>query len=115
MNHLGVNLGRTPEEILSKLENRHYQLSDIENNSSCCASDQRYAHDVKQIDENSPARFNADPSRLFEASGSAGKICVFAVRLDTFEKIPSQVFYVGTNTQQDLTAIRRFLLKDLPR
>ena len=115
VNHLGVNLGRTPEEILSKLENRHYQLSDIENNSSCCASDQRYAHDVKQIDENSPARFNADPSRLFEASGSAGKICVFAVRLDTFEKIPSQVFYVGTNTQQDLTAIRRFLLKDLPR
>lgn len=115
VNHLGVNLGNTPEEILSRLENRQYQWSDIENNSSCCASDQRYAHDVKQIDENSPARFNADPSRLFEASGSAGKICVFAVRLDTFEKIPSQVFYVGTNTQQDLTAIRRFLLKDLPR
>ena len=115
VNHLGVNLGETPEQILTALENKNYQSHDIVNNSSCCASDQRYSHDVKQVDENTPARFNADPSRLFEASGSAGKVCVFAVRLDTFEKIPSQVFYVGTNSQDDLTKIRRFLLKDLPR
>ncbi|MFW1852980.1 D-lactate dehydrogenase [Acinetobacter guillouiae] len=115
VNHLGVNLGDTPEEILTKLENNNYQLNDVINNASCCASDHRYAHDVKQVDENTPARFNADPSRLFEASGSAGKVCVFAVRLDTFEKIPSQVFYVGTNSHDDLTEIRRFLLKDLPR
>ncbi|WP_089603551.1 D-lactate dehydrogenase [Acinetobacter piscicola] len=115
VNHLGVNLGVTPEEILTKLENKNYQANDVINNSECCASDHRYAHDVKQVDENTPARFNADPSRLFEASGSAGKVCVFAVRLDTFEKIPSQVFYVGTNSHDDLTEIRRFLLKDLPR
>lgn len=115
INHLGVNLGNTPEEILSRLQNQQYQMGDVQHNPSCCASDQRYAHDVKQVDEATPARFNADPSRLFEASGSAGKICVFAVRLDTFEKIPSQVFYVGTNTQDDLTEIRRFLLTDLPR
>lgn len=115
VNHLGIQLGSTPEEILSNLENQQYQLTDIENDQHCCASDHRYAHDVTQVDENTPARFNADPSRLYEASGSAGKVCVFAVRLDTFEKIPSQVFYVGTNTQQDLTAIRRFLLTDLPR
>ncbi|OAL81405.1 D-lactate dehydrogenase [Acinetobacter sp. SFB] len=115
VNHLGVNLGSTPEEILSKLENQQYQIDDIQHDSNCCASDQHYAHDVTQVDENTPARFNADPSRLFEASGSAGKVCVFAVRLDTFEKIPSQVLYVGTNTQQDLTAIRRFLLTDLAR
>ena len=115
VNHLGVNLGDTAEDILNTLENKNYQLGDIINNSNCCASDQRYSHDVKQIDEATPARFNADPSRLFEASGSAGKVCVFAVRLDTFEKIPSQVFYVGTNSHDDLTEIRRFLLKDLPR
>lgn len=115
VNHLGVNLGDTPEQILTRLENKQYQLDDIINNASCCASDHRYAHDVKQVDENTPARFNADPSRLFEASGSAGKVCVFAVRLDTFEKIPSQVFYVGTNSHDDLTEIRRFLLTDLPR
>lgn len=115
INHLGIQLGSTPEEILSRLENQQYQLTDIENDQHCCASDHRYAHDVTQVDENTPARFNADPSRLYEASGSAGKVCVFAVRLDTFEKIPSQVFYVGTNTQQDLTAIRRFLLTGLAR
>ena len=115
VNHLGVDLGETPEEILTKLQNQYYQIDDIQHDANCCASDQRYAHDVKQVDENTPARFNADATRLFEASGSAGKVCVFAVRLDTFEKIPSQVFYVGTNSQDDLTEIRRFLLKDLPR
>ncbi|MEK5794201.1 D-lactate dehydrogenase, partial [Acinetobacter nosocomialis] len=88
---------------------------DIENERQCCASDHRYIKDVAKVDENTPARFNADPSRLFEASGSAGKVCVFAVRLDTFERISSQVFYVGSNHQEDLTKIRRFLLKDLPR
>lgn len=115
VNHLGVNLGETPEQILKNLEQQHYQNQDIRNESHCCASDHRYVKDVAQVDENTPARFNADPSRLYEASGSAGKVCVFAVRLDTFEKIPSQVFYVGSNSHDDLTEIRRFLLKDLPR
>ena len=115
VNHLGVNLGHSSEEILSNLEQQKYQIADIENESQCCASDHRYIKDVAKIDENTPARFNADPSRLFEASGSAGKVCVFAVRLDTFERISSQVFYVGSNHQEDLTKIRRFLLKDLPR
>lgn len=114
VNHLGVNLGHSSEEILSNLEQQKYQIADIENESQCCASDHHYIKDVAKIDENTPARFNADPSRLFEASGSAGKVCVFAVRLDTFERISSQVFYVGSNHQEDLTRIRRFLLKDLP-
>ena len=115
VNHLAVNLGDTPEQILNNLEKQQYQTTDIRNESHCCASDHRYVKDVAQVDENTPARFNADPSRLYEASGSAGKVCVFAVRLDTFEKIPSQVFYVGSNSHDDLTEIRRFLLKDLPR
>ncbi|MEB3754210.1 D-lactate dehydrogenase [Acinetobacter sp. MD2(2019)] len=115
INHLGIELGENPEEILQRLQAGQYQALDIQNNANCCASDHRYAHDVRQVDEHSPARFNADPSRLFEASGSAGKVCVFAVRLDTFEKIPSQVFYVGSNSIDDLTAIRRYLLTDLPR
>lgn len=115
VNHLGVNLGQTPEEILTRLQQNQYQSVDVENSEHRCASDHHYAHDVCQVDEATPARFNADPSRLFEASGSAGKVCVFAVRLDTFEKIKSQVFYVGSNSIHDLTAIRRFLLQDLPR
>ncbi|MCP5645178.1 D-lactate dehydrogenase, partial [Klebsiella pneumoniae] len=32
VNHLGVNLGQTPEEILSNLENKNYQIKDIINN-----------------------------------------------------------------------------------
>ena len=35
---------------------------------------------------------------MFEASGSAGKIVVFAVRLDTFPSSNSkQVYFIGTN------------------
>ncbi|NOL50016.1 D-lactate dehydrogenase [Pelistega europaea] len=115
VNHLGIALGDTPEEILSRLASGQYTVADIDNSGERKASDNRYAHDVKQVDENTPARFNNDPSRLFEASGSAGKVSIFAVRLDTFEKVASEVFYIGSNTQDDLTAIRRYLLRELPR
>ena len=52
-------------------------------------------------------------------SGCAGKIAVFAVRLDTYP-IPKsqQVFYVGTNTPYILSKIRRHVLskfKNLPK
>ncbi|MBK0064258.1 MULTISPECIES: D-lactate dehydrogenase [unclassified Acinetobacter] len=114
INHLGIDLGQTPEEILSRLQQQRYQASDIQDDTTRQASDQRYAHDVTQVDADSPARFNADPSRLFEASGSAGKVCVFAVRLDTYEKVASDVFYIGSNDANDLTAIRRYLLTALP-
>ncbi|KAA8734422.1 D-lactate dehydrogenase [Acinetobacter qingfengensis] len=114
VNHLGVHLGTTPEEILTRLQQAQYQSADIFDDPNKQASDQRYAHDVTLVDEDSPARFNADPSRLFEASGSAGKVCVFAVRLDTYEKVSSSVFYIGSNDHQDLTAIRRYLLTSLP-
>ncbi|MAK32145.1 D-lactate dehydrogenase [Acinetobacter sp.] len=113
VNHLGIDLGQTPEEILTRLESQQYQASDILDDTRQ-ASDRRYADDVTQVDADSPARFNADPSRLFEASGSAGKVCVFAVRLDTYEKVESDVFYVGSNDADDLTAIRRYLLTSLP-
>ena len=52
---------------------------------------------------------------MFEASGSAGKLCLFAVRLDTFAKEPSSVFYIGSNDPEDLTEVRRHLLTHLPR
>nr|WP_228703777.1 D-lactate dehydrogenase [Acinetobacter larvae] len=115
VNHLGIQLGADPEQILSRLEQGDYQPDDIEYPTQRVASDQRYADDVVQVDADSPARFNADPSRLFEASGSAGKVCVFAVRLDSFAKVASQVFYLGSNDPNDLTEIRRYLLTALPR
>lgn len=115
VNHLGINLGDTPEEILSRLEQGKYSVADIINDPERKASDPRYADDVRDVDAQTPARFNADPSRLYEASGSAGKLCIFAVRLDTFPKEASTVFYIGTNDPDELTAVRRHLLTELPR
>ena len=113
VNHLGIELGDSPEDILTRLQNGDYRPEDVRNESAK-ASDNGYADKVRKVDADTPARFNADPSRLFEASGSAGKLCLFAVRLDTFVKEPSTVFYIGTNDPQDLTELRRDLLTQLP-
>lgn len=112
-NHLGVNLGDSPEEILRRLDEGRYSETDVRPDSARC-SDHDYSQHVRQVDACTPARFNADHQRLFEASGSAGKLIVFAVRLDTFaaEK-ETAVFYIGTNDTQDLTEIRRHLLTNL--
>lgn len=112
INHLGINLGNTPEEILQCLERGKYRASDIDQGTQQ-ASDHDYATRVRDIDAPTPSRFNADPRRLFEASGCAGKLAVFAVRLDTFpSEKQQQVFYIGTNQTQVLTELRRAILRD---
>lgn len=117
VNHLGINLGNTPEEILNNLQNRRYSTEDIEQ-SEKLASDHEYAQRVRDINADTPSRFNADERRLFEASGCAGKLAVFAVRLDTFSAdTSSQVFYIGSNNPDVLEDIRRYILsefKNLP-
>lgn len=110
VNHLGVTLGNAPEEVLSRLEKCAYSPADIVNDPAIAASDQNYAQHVRQVDAPTPARFNADVSRHFEASGSAGKLVLFAVRLDTFPMEKSAVFYIGSNDTADLTAVRRHML-----
>ena len=55
-------------------------------NSNSKASSTDYNSIIKNISANSPARYNADTRRLYDASGCSGKLAVFAVRLDTFEK-----------------------------
>lgn len=114
VNHLGIRLGDAEEDALQRLQDGRYTDADIENDTGRVASDSRYADDVRKVDADTPARFNADPSRLYEASGSAGKLSVFAVRLDTFEKVDSTVFYIASNNPDDLTAVRRHLLTALP-
>lgn len=115
VNHLGIDLGDSPEEILTRLQNGDYTPQQVRNEEHAKASDARYGEHVRDVDADTPARFNADPSRLFEASGSAGKLCLFAVRLDTFPKEPSTVFYIGSDDPHDLTEVRRHLLAKLPR
>jgi D-lactate dehydrogenase len=118
LNHLGINLGTDPEEILDKLDHDAFTESDIDYTTSRSASDHEYAQHVRDIDADTPARFNADSRTLFESSGSAGKVMIFAVRLDTFAKEKeTKVFYIGTNDPAELTEIRRHMLahfNDLP-
>ncbi|KKW67565.1 lactate dehydrogenase [Lampropedia cohaerens] len=114
VNHLGIALGDSPEEILTRLQEGRYDAADIDNGSGRVASDAGYVQHVRDVDADTPARYNADPSRLYEASGSAGKLSVFAVRLDTFPKEPSTVFYIGSNDPGDLTQVRRHFLTGLP-
>lgn len=116
INHLGIDLGETPEEILTHLQGHHYQKKDIQAGGK--GHDHQYCQHVRDIDADSPARFNADPKRHYEASGSAGKLAVFAVRLDTFpaEK-HTAVFYIGTNDTAVFNQLRREMLsqfKTLP-
>ncbi|MGE8233849.1 MAG: D-lactate dehydrogenase [Stenotrophomonas sp.] len=115
VNHLGIALGDSPEEILQRLQAGDYQPGDVRNDGDRAGSDPRYAEQVRQVDATTPARFNADPSRHYEAAGSAGKLAVFAVRLDTFAKEAAEVFYIGSNSTESLTAIRRQLLTGFER
>ena len=117
INDIGIDLGDTPEEILTNIEIKNFTSSHIKHPNKL-ASDNEYQYRVRDIKANTPARFNADGRRLYGASGCAGKIAVFAVRLDTYE-IPkqTQVFYLGSNNAQTFMEIRQAVLstfKTLP-
>jgi D-lactate dehydrogenase (quinone) len=110
VNHLGIALGNDPETMLDRLERGTFAESEVATTDRA-ASDPHYGAHVRVIDADTPARFNADPSRLFEASGSAGKVMVFAVRLDTFPKeAGTRVFYIGTSDPAELAELRRTIL-----
>src|SRR6185312_9610177 len=59
VNHLGIDLGRTPEEILTRLQAGDYTPADVQPDAGL-ASNSGYAKRVRDIDAPSPARFNAD-------------------------------------------------------
>ena len=117
VNDLGIDLGEYPEQILSNLQDGNYSESDIYHPNKL-ASDNQYEERLRGIDEETPARFNSDSRRLYGASGSAGRVIVFAVRVDTYPAAKrTKVFYVGTNEPDVLWKIRRDILstfKNLP-
>ncbi|MEW2918503.1 D-lactate dehydrogenase [Ruegeria sp. ANG10] len=111
VNHLGIDLGETPEEILTNLDAGKFDRTPEPTNKRASASD--YAQIVRDVDAETPARFNADKGKLFESAGSAGKLAVFVVRLDTFPKNDAEkVFYIGANYPGDLAALRRHILSE---
>nr|WP_309142317.1 D-lactate dehydrogenase [Ensifer sp. ENS06] len=109
VNDLGIHIDGSPIEVLQRLERRGYASGNI--TWGGVASDKEYQRHVRDVEASTPARFNADRRRLHGVSGSAGKLAVFAVRLDTFEvEKAAKVYYVGTNSPADLTHIRRSAL-----
>lgn len=114
VNHLGIELGDDPEEVLARLERGDWPAEAV-SPAPEDSSETEYAAHLRKL-EPSPARYNADPQYLFEASGSAGKIMVFAVRTRSFplEQNPT-MFYIGTPDPRELEEIRRlFLAADMP-
>ncbi|MDR6511554.1 D-lactate dehydrogenase [Novosphingobium capsulatum] len=107
VNRLGIALGATPEEMLHRLETGDFAATPAPG----FASAPDYVARVRDIDNATPARFNADPTRLHDCSGSAGHLVVFAVRLDTFARAQgAATFYIGTNDPAELTDLRRRML-----
>ena len=111
VNHLGIkNLGETPEEIFKSLEAGNIPIEDISELDKA-ASDRNYQQRIRKMDADIPNRYNADPNRLYEVSGSAGKVVAFAVRVDTYPMPESkQVFYLGTNNSDDFSRLRKHIL-----
>ena len=112
VNHLGIDLGEDPEGILRRVEAGDYDEASLRE-TNARASDTEYHARVREVDASSPARFNADPRRLHEASGCAGKLAVFAVRLDTYPlSAREQVFYLGTDDVDVFARLRRDVLSE---
>ncbi|MEM9239572.1 MAG: D-lactate dehydrogenase, partial [Pseudomonadota bacterium] len=112
INHLGIELGNSPEEILTRLEAGDYdKMSPTPEGRK--ASDTDYTTVLRDVDAPSPARFNNDNRLLYEVAGCAGKLAVFALRLDTYPQNGAEkVFYIGTNDPGDLTELRLRILND---
>lgn len=107
VNQLGIDLGNEPEAMLTRLQSGDFGKVE----AGGAASDIDYCEHVRDIAADTPARFNADPRRLNGASGSAGRIAVFAVRLDTFvQSRRTATFYIGTNDSGEFTRLRHALL-----
>lgn len=113
VNNLGLGLGNDPETILRRLDEGDIRPEEVDPHAGA-ASDRAYVERVRDVDAETPGRFNADPGRLHDASGCAGRLAVFAVRLDTFPKpAATHVLYVGTNSPEALATLRRRLLTEL--
>lgn len=113
VNHLGINLGDTPEEIITNLENHNFDINNVERDDNHVAHMRDYEARVRDVDASEPTRYNANPKELYEVSGAAGKLATFAVRMDTYPKADaSQVFYIGTNDPDVLEKMRRHIMTE---
>ena len=113
VNNLGIAIAGGPEAVLSAVEAGGFAPETIAHDPEKWAHDRAYQDHVRDVDAQTPARFNANPRCLYEGAGSAGKLIVFAVRVDTFAaEAGNATFYIGANDPATLTRIRRALLSD---
>ncbi|MFI8595605.1 D-lactate dehydrogenase [Microbacterium sp. NPDC078428] len=109
VNHLGIELGDDPAQVLDRLQRGDWDAADVTPPPADSLGTD-YSDHVREI-VGTPARYNADPKFLFEASGCAGKLMVFAVRTRTFPKDRlTTTFYIGTNDPSELEDLRRGVL-----
>ncbi len=73
VNHLGIDLGVSPEEMLGRLDDERWRAEDVQHDGRH-ASDPDYAERLRHVDADTPASFNADARRLFEASGCRARM-----------------------------------------
>ena len=113
VNHLGINnLGTEPEQIFGRLERGEFSDADLADMDKA-ASDRNYQSRIRELDAAVPNRYNADPERLFELSGSAGKVAAFAARVDTYPAPKrKQVFVLGANQPEHFVTMRRQVLSE---
>ena len=113
VNNLDINLGNSPESILNNLDKGKIPQNKLFKTRRR-ASSLDYKNEIKKVDANSPARYNADKKRLHDSSVCAGKLAFFAVSLDTFEKEKDEItFYLSSNSANDLTLFRRKVLQEV--
>ena len=111
INHLGIELGDNPIEIIEKLDNEILDSLVIKPRNTIIKNT-NYEEIVRDVNANTPARFNANPTCLKDASGCAGKVAVFAVCMDTFPASDRQkTFYIGTNDPDQLHILRKKILE----
>src|SRR5699024_6915095 len=114
VNHLGIDLGTDPTHILDRLQRGRWDAADV-TAPPPDSTGTDYTEHVRELAD-SPARYNANPKFLHEATGCAGKLMVFAVRTRTFPlEQDKATFYIGTDRPADLESLRRtFLAADGP-
>jgi D-lactate dehydrogenase len=113
VDHLGLELPADAGAKLARLDSPEGTLV-ATGQAERHASSADYEARVRDVAASTPARFNADPGGLFEASGCAGKLAIFAVRLDTFPRDQRrQTYYIGTNDARALGTLRVRALSEL--
>ncbi|MCH7394113.1 D-lactate dehydrogenase [Acinetobacter dispersus] len=113
VNHLGIDLGETPEEIFGNLERQKYVTGQAATWSGRIWAD-NYADSLRDTTSPTPTRFNGNPEYLHESAGCSGKLAVFAVRLPTFEAATQTcTYFIGSHDESELIQLRKYLLQHL--